>query len=172
MVSDIVLIPRVPDSVKRTFQVTKQLFVFSYFSYPLATTSQHYAFLALEAAVQARWSAMLPRDTIVEFGNGSSTKFVQPTHKDLYRHWRADHKITVNGEKFPNSTYELLRVLLKKGVIQTWQLAKVEAGINLRNDFSHLEFAPVTFPSAGVIAITAELINAMFDSVLPGGGLP
>jgi hypothetical protein len=172
MVSDIVLIPQVPESVKRTFAVTKQLFVFSYFAYPLATTSQHYAFLALEAALQARWSATLPRDTVVTFGNGGSTKFVQPTHKDLYRHWRADHKITVNGEKFPSSTYELLRSLLKKGVIQPWQLEKIEAGINLRNDFSHLEFAPVTFPSAAVVAIIAELINAMFDSVPFSGGQP
>lgn len=54
MVSDIVLIPQVPESVKRTFETAKQLFVFSYFSYAMSTTSQHYAFLALEAALQAR----------------------------------------------------------------------------------------------------------------------
>ena len=54
MVSDIVLIPQVPESVKRTFETAKQLFVFSYFSYALSTTSQHYAFLTLEAAIQAR----------------------------------------------------------------------------------------------------------------------
>jgi hypothetical protein len=172
MVSDIVLIPQVPESVKRTFETAKQLFVFSYFSYALSTTSQHYAFLALEAAIQARWSASLPKDTIVEFGNGSSTKFVQPTHKDLYQHWRVNRKITVNGERFPSSSYELLRSLLKKGIIETWQLARIEAGIDLRNDLSHLEFAPVTGPSADVLAITAELINAMFDSVTHGGSQP
>ncbi|MFL6313061.1 MAG: hypothetical protein ACJ71W_13245 [Terriglobales bacterium] len=168
MMSDIVLIPQVPESVKRTFETAKQLFVFSYFSYALSTTSQHYAFLALEAALQARWSATLPKDTIVEFGNGSSTKFVQPTHKDLYQHWRVNRKITVNGEKFPNSSYELLRSLLKKGIIEMWQLERMEAGIDLRNDLSHLEFAPVTGPSADVIAIVADLINAMFDSVTLG----
>lgn len=167
MVSDIVLIPQVPESVKRTFDTAKQLFVFSYFSYPMSTTSQHYAFLALEAALQARWSATLPKDTLVEFGNGTSTKFVQPTHKDLYQHWRANRKIIVNGEKFPSSSYELLRSLLKKGIIETWQLKRIEAGIDLRNDLSHLEFAPVTGPSADVLAITSELINAMFDSVAP-----
>jgi hypothetical protein len=167
MVSDIVLIPQVPESIKRTFDTAKQLFVFSYFSYAMSTTSQHYAFLALEAALQARWSATLPKDTLVEFGNGTSTKFVQPTHKDLYQHWRVSRKIIVNGEKFPSSSYELLRSLLKKGIIQTWQLERIEAGIDLRNDLSHLEFAPVTGPSADVLAITAELINAMFDSVTP-----
>jgi hypothetical protein len=36
----------------------------------MSTTSQHYAFLALEAALQVRWSATLPKDTIVEFGSG------------------------------------------------------------------------------------------------------
>jgi len=165
MVSDIVLIPQVPESVKRTFETAKQLFVFAYFSYAMSTTSQHYSFLVLEAAIQARWSASLPKDTIVEFGNGSSTKFVQPTHKDLYQHWRVNRKITVNGEKFPSSSYELLRSLLKKGILKTWQLERIEAGIDLRNDLSHLEFAPVTGPSADVLAITAELINGMFDSV-------
>lgn len=108
----------------------------------------------------------------MEFGNGTSTTFTQPTHKDLYRHWRVNRKIIVNGEKFPTSSYELLRSLLKKGIIEAWQMERMEAGIDLRNDLSHLEFAPVTGPSADVIAIAADLINAMFDSVTPGGSQP
>jgi hypothetical protein len=166
MVNDIVLIPQVPDSVSRTFRVAKQLFVFSYFVYAFSTVSQHYAFLALEAALQARWCATLPPRTVVEFRNGGRTECQRrPTHKDLYRLWQVDKKIRVNGERFPHSTNELLRALLKKGIISTWQQERIEAAINLRNSLSHLEFAPIMPASAGALVVTAELINAMFDSV-------
>jgi hypothetical protein len=166
MVNDIVLIPQVPESVKRTFELGKKLFVFSYFVYGFSTVSQHYAFLALEAALQARWTATLPTPTPVEFGNGTRTEFPQPQmHKDFHQYWRQDRKMRVNGESFPHSTHKLLGSLKNKGILTTWQAERIEAGIHLRNEFSHLEFAPITGASASAFTVTAELINAMFDSL-------
>ena len=59
-VADLQLIPGVPEDVKGTFDVSKRLYVFALFEWRFFTISQHYAFLALEAAVQARWSRTLP----------------------------------------------------------------------------------------------------------------
>jgi hypothetical protein len=164
-VNDSVLIPSVPDSVRRTFGVAKQLFVFAYFVYSFSTASQHYAYLALEAALQARWSATLPLRTTVLYSNGIQTEFQQPTHKELFRHWKVDSAIQVNGEKFPKSTHELIRALRKKGIITPWQVERIEAGIELRNDLSHLETAQIMMPSPGCLDAVAELINSMFESV-------
>jgi len=166
MVSDIVLIPQVSEHVKRTFRIAKQLFIFSYFEYGFSVASQHYAFLALEAALQTRWTLTLPLPTPVEWGDGNRTEFQRlPMHKDLYKRWKFDRKMLVNGERFPYSTFELLRVLRKKGIITTWQGERIESAIHLRNELSHLEFATVTPAYAATLSVTAELINAMFDSV-------
>jgi hypothetical protein len=164
-VNNILLIPSVPDSVQRTFEVAKQLFVFAYFVYSFSTASQHYAYLALEAALQARWSATLPPQTTVVYSNGVHTEFQHPTHKELFRHWKVDPTIQVNGERFPKSTNELIRALRRKQIIAPWQVERIQAGIDLRNDLSHLEDAQIMTASSGCLDAVAELINAMFDSV-------
>ena len=166
IVSDIVLIPSVSEHVSRTFRIAKQLFIFSYFEYGFSVASQHYAFLALEAALQTRWTLTLPVPTPVEWGNGTRTEFQQlPMHKDLYKRWKSNRKMKVNGVEFPYSIDKLLRVLRKQGIIRSWQAEQIESAIHLRNELSHLEFAPITPAYAGPLSVTAELINAMFDSV-------
>ena len=51
LLSTILLIPLVPEDVRRTFGLAKRLFVFAHFEYGFFTVSQHYSYLALEAAV-------------------------------------------------------------------------------------------------------------------------
>jgi len=51
ILSSILLIPQVPNSVKRTFHTAKRLYLFGRFEHGFYTASQHYAFLATEAAI-------------------------------------------------------------------------------------------------------------------------
>jgi hypothetical protein len=165
MVASIVLIPQVPEAVQRTFTTAKRLFVFSYFAYDFSTASQHYAFLALEAAVQARWSLTLLDPCIVEFGNGTTTTIPRRTHKEFYQLWKADHRLKLNGRAFPDSMHDLLKSLKQQRVIKPWRVKLIEAGIELRNDLSHLEEVQITGASTATLSSVAEHINAMFDSV-------
>jgi TDG/mug DNA glycosylase family protein len=49
--AQILLIPQVPESVRRTFQIAMRLYLFGRFEYGFFTVSDHYAFLAIEAAI-------------------------------------------------------------------------------------------------------------------------
>lgn len=162
-VANMQLIPFVPEDVKSTFEVAKRLYVFGYFEWRFFTISQHYAYLALEAAVHARWSRTLPEKVLVEFGNGVKTQFPRTTHKQFYDHWKVDRKLKINGESFPDSMNDLLRSLLRKKIIKKWQFDRIQTMIDLRNELSHLEQATVIPPNAGAIRFAAELINSMFD---------
>lgn len=166
MVNRLTLIPQVPEAVRRTFEIARKLFVFSYYEYLFSTVSQHYAFLSLEAAIQSRWTATLPEPTRIEFSNGTKSELAKrPMHKDLFQYFRNDRKLKVDGEQFPNSTHLLLNSLRKKKLLSAWQVERFEAAIHLRNELSHLEFASVMPPSVEALTVAAELINAMFDSL-------
>ena len=164
-IAEVLLVPQVPEAVRRTFSVAKRLFIFGYYEYSLSTVSQHYALLALEAALQARWSAALPRPCAVAYSNGIVTSFDNLTHKFLHDHWRADPKHKVNGETFPRSNHQLTACLEKMKIItaedEKWILEAMED----RNHLSHLEFAPIYGPSDAALYFVAELINRMFDSL-------
>jgi hypothetical protein len=51
-ICDVLLIPPVPEDVKKVFDGAKKLYIFGYFDYYFFTISQHYAFLALESALK------------------------------------------------------------------------------------------------------------------------
>ncbi|MGA1998522.1 MAG: hypothetical protein ABSG52_00895 [Terriglobales bacterium] len=165
MVRDILLIPQVPESVCHTFAAAKKLFIFGYYEYSFSTASQHYALLALEAALQVRWSATLPRPCPVRYSNGVTTNFDNITHKLLYDHCRVDPKIIVNGDRFPRTNRKLAASLAKSRIITPQEEQRIIAGLDVRNDLSHLEFAPIMGASAEMLSVVSELINAMFDSV-------
>jgi hypothetical protein len=59
------LIPQVPESLKRTFRCAKRLYVHGHLEYDFFTVSLHYAHLALDAALHARWSATLPTSVLL-----------------------------------------------------------------------------------------------------------
>lgn len=68
-VSSINLIQNVPKEVKEVFEISKRLFMFSYFYYRFFTVSHHYAFLALESALKNKYKNLFDR-------NGQSLKKV------------------------------------------------------------------------------------------------
>ena len=66
-IAQILLIPQVPESVTGTFRIAKRLYLFGRFEYGFYTVSQHYAFLAMEAAILCRWTVSLPNPVTVQF---------------------------------------------------------------------------------------------------------
>jgi hypothetical protein len=165
---NILLIPKVPESVQRTFRLAKRLYVFGHFEYGFFTISDHYAFLALEAAVHARWSASLPPAVVIECG-AQRQEIHAPTHKKIFHFWQAQpwgkKKIRVNGKPFPYSSGKLLRWLVEERILTNWQSDRVAFGLRTRDSLSHLEFAPIHGPEVHNLRFVADLINTMFHSL-------
>jgi len=69
LVSTIDLLPQVPDSVRRTFSIAKNLFVLSLFVYEFGTVSIHYSGLVLESGIQNRWNLTMPMRVTLQCGS-------------------------------------------------------------------------------------------------------
>ncbi len=164
-VCDILLIPQVPKAVKHTFATAKKLFIFGYCEYSFSTASQHYALLALEAALQSRWVATLPDPCPVTYRNGVTNNLHDVSHQLLLDHSRGSPNLMVNGGRFPRSYRKLAAALEKLGIITSQDGRRILAGLDVRNTLSHREFATIMGASADLLASVAELINTMFDSV-------
>jgi hypothetical protein len=109
VLAQILLIPQVPESVRSTFRIAKRLYLFGRFEYGFYTVSQHYAFLAIEAAILCRWTASLPNPVTVE-GNGFKQQKLSPSHGELAELWmHIGRKLIVDNLPFPNSPTRVLR---------------------------------------------------------------
>lgn len=154
------LIPQVPESVQRTFSLAKRLYIFGHFEYGFFTVAEHYAYLALEAAVHSRWIVTLAKPAKLTFGD--PIDIPSPSYWGVSRHLRSiPRKPLLNGEPFPQSTPEVLQALVRKQIITKWELSRLQIGIYLRNSLSHLEFAPVHTPDSSTLHWVAALINQM-----------
>lgn len=166
VLSSILLIPQVPAPVTRTFQIAKRLYLFGRFEYGFYTASQHYAFLATEAAIFSRWTASLPNPVNVE-GKNFSQQMSSPSHSQLAElfYTKDGRSLTVDGLPFPNSLTKVLKTLRDGSVIDERTEKRLTAVIGLRNDLSHHESATVLPPSTASLSTAAELINTLFDSL-------
>lgn len=162
------LIPNVPEGARHAFHLAKELFIFGYYRYGFFTIAQHYAFLALEAAVKARYVASL----------GSSAKLTDRKNRQLHyemknpRYYLIEsfcrqqgwnrHTLLVNGEPFPHTGKKLLKWLVDKHLIRKWEMGRYDAGLQIRNSLSHLEGVTITYPDASLLERVAEQINYLF----------
>lgn len=104
-ISDIQVIPQVPEAVKRVFRIAKELYIFGYFRYIFFTASAHYAYLALESAIKNRYATSLGDRAILTNPTGQRYEIRPPSWERIFefckRHreegWSA-RKIKVNGE--------------------------------------------------------------------------
>jgi hypoxanthine-DNA glycosylase len=162
----ILLIPQVPESVRRTFTIAKRLYLFGRFEYGFYTVAQHYAFLAVEAAIHNRWTASLPNPVTVE-GKGFRQQMSSPTHAQLAElfYAKGGRNLLVDGQPFPNSLTTVLKCLRESGTIDKVTGRRIEAAIGLRNDLSHHESSTVFPPSTSSLSIAAGLVNTLFDSL-------
>jgi hypothetical protein len=173
LILKIVLLPQTTGSVKNTFEIARKLFVFSILEYEFATVSEHYAGLALESAIYNRWNLTLPQRgvTLEHQSNKSSGKLTaqMPTHQaiaDVCKDKKWDGKVLVEGRPFPKGLRSVLKDLENLVIISAWQRRRIDFCLeNLRHPLSHLEFKPLHPPNPKTLAVVAEIINQLFDSV-------
>lgn len=170
-VSDIHLIPPVPDDVKQLFKRAKDLFIFGYFRYEFFTIAEHYAFLALESAIKIRYIKSLDEVAVLTDSKDRKLrhKISMPTYRALDRFCSATkgwHKsrLLVNGEMFPSSGKKLLDWLENRKFIRKWERPTYDAALNIRNILSHQERVSIHNPSATVLQRVSEQINYLFHS--------
>lgn len=175
-ISDIQLIPQVPDTVKRVFHIAKELYIFGYFRYSFFTVSAHYSYLALESAIKNRYATSLGDKAILMNSKGQQFEMRPPSWERILefckRHrkegWSVS-KIRVNGEAFPSTMTALVKWLADNKIVPKWERRQYEAGVYLRHSLSHLESPSVLTPSAQTLRSTAEKINKLYSSLAPQG---
>ena len=175
-ISDIQVIPQVPEAVKRVFRIAKELYIFGYFRYIFFTASAHYAYLALESAIKNRYATSLGDRAILTNPTGQRYEIRPPSWERIFefckRHreegWSA-RKIKVNGEDFPSSMPRLLNWLVANKLVPKWERPRYEAGVYLRHSLSHLESPSVLTPSAQTLRTTVEKINKLYSNIATQG---
>ena len=168
-VSDIQLIPAVPEDVKRVFQHAKDLYIYGFFRYNFFTIAQHYAYLALESAIKNRYYQSFGKEIVLTSHKGESVKVGRIDHQFIIdfcrrrRGWNV-RKIKINNEKFVFYKWELLDWLVKKRIITKWERRRCERGMRLRDLMSHLTRAQILPPGYGVqeLRFVADLINKIY----------
>ncbi len=165
-VSEIGLIDSVPQSVKRTFENAKALYIFGYFHYNFFTISRHYAYLALEAAIKQRYFMNLPND--IEISNKKGAKKIKVSDFDgIIRFGRENGYGThfkLNGMPFPHSKEMLCEWLRENGIVSRYEEKRCLWGLESRNRFSHLTSPSIWNPSTEPLIDVANLINKIYDS--------
>ena len=174
-IAAIQLIPQVPESLKRTFRCAKRLYVYGHLEYDFFTVSLHYAHLALDAALHARWSATLPAASVLLTLNKKKKVVKQetmpsPSHVKInrfckYNRWNPA-SVYVDGQPFPYTVNMVIADLTAKGLLSKWQQKMIqEVDVQIRNSLTHLEFAPIYGPSPEALEMAAQTINELFDSL-------
>lgn len=171
-ISKIQLIPNVPESVKHAFKVSKDLFIFGYFRYEFFTISQHYAFLALEAAIKTRYAMSLGKTAILTMPNTKLRHEIPVPSYHLIEEFCRNAKkqgwnvrtIKVNDKIFPYSGRKLVQWLVNEKIIRKWESDLYDAGLYIRNSLSHLEQMSIHYPSATILQRVSDQINYLFHA--------
>lgn len=173
-ISDIQLIPQVPDAVKRVFRIAKELYIFGYFRYSFFTVSAHYSYLALESAIKNRYATSLGDKAVLTNPKGEQFKIRTPSWEKILEFCKRHNKegwsvgkIRVNEEAFPSSMPALLKWLVENKIVPKWEQKQYESGVYLRHSLSHLESPSVFMPSAQTLITTADKINNLYSNVAP-----
>ncbi len=167
-VCGIQLIPKVPEDVRLTFRRAKDAYILGYFRYDFFTVAVHYASLALEAAIKARWSASLPQKVAIACGS-DRVEMHFPSHtkiSDLFRRnaWRG-RTVLVDSLRFPLSTNALLDWLEREKIVTKWERKGLGIGLRMRNELSHVEHSTTDIPSSDKLQFVAGLVNKLFHSL-------
>lgn len=170
-ISDIQLIPAVPEQVKRVFTRAKELFIFGYFRYSFFTISNHYVFLALESAIKHRYIQSLGEKAILTDKKRKDLRFeiTSPSYQLVWDFCRNNKRqgwsargLNVNDEPFPWNSSLLLDWLVEKRILRKWEKEMFREGIYLRDSLSHLEQASIFAPNSGTLERVADDINKLF----------
>lgn len=167
-VSNVLLIPKVPESTQRVFEISKKLYVLSYFHYGLAVTADHYACLSLESALKNRYIQSFGNEINLMDEKGLIHK-VGPSYEGIHylmkqKKWNF-RKLKINNEKFLWSLKDILEWMVNKKILTEYERRICEPLIETRHSLSHPTFYPIHPPNMRTLLIVAELINKMFDKM-------
>ena len=170
-ISNIQLIPNVPEDVKKVFRHAKDLHIYGFFRYNFFAIAQHYAYLALESAIKNRYYQSFGKEVTLTNKKGETVRMGRIDHQGITdfcrkrRGWNA-RNLKIDGEKFAFSTKELLEWLVRKKIITMWERRKCERGMDLRNRMSHLTRAYIFPPGYSVQALefVSDIINKMYSA--------
>ena len=170
-IADLQLIPQVPKEIRTIIKRAKDLYVFGYFRYDFFTISLHYAYLGLEAAVKTRYIQSLGEKAMLtdRKNNELVHKMNHPSFFDIEGFCRNSkgwdvRTLKVNGEAFPYSRTKLLAWLEKNHLIRKWEKGSYDAGLKLRNYFSHPEKPSTMTPDSKMLHVVINEINYMFHN--------
>lgn len=170
--SDIHLIPNVPEAVRLQFQRSKDLFIFGYFRYEFFTISSHYAVLAHETAMKQRYVQSLGEKATIAY-NSERHEITQPTYfqiSELIHNLKKSKRIRsactvlVNGEEFPSTVNQVIEWLVSKGISKKWKARMDDLVRKVRNSLSHPEHVQIFMPNwaEGILRQIAYDINELF----------
>jgi len=173
-IAHIRLIPQVPKAVRRMFHLAKRLYVYGYLEYGFFTASAHYAHLALDAALQERWSAALPSSALLtwhnkKIGRLEKQNMASPGHMKIREFcktagWKVQG-VAVDGKPFPYTVNRVIAELTDKHVITHWQRRLIKkADVEIGNSLAYQESAHLQGPSTHSLELAAKTINGLFDS--------
>jgi len=171
IIGEIKLIPLVPKEVKTVFNRAKQLFIFGFFRYEFFTISQHYAYLALESAIKARYMKSLGIKAILSIKKDQefSKELTVTTYGAILgfclREKLDFHKLLINGKPFPYSSKKLLDWFEENHLIRKWERGSYDAGLMLRHHHLHQERPGPYVPDSDILKRIAEQINYLFHTV-------
>src|SRR3989338_5461997 len=171
IIGEIKLIPLVPKEVKTVFNRAKQLFIFGFFRYEFFTISQHYAYLALESAIKARYMKSLGTKAILSIKKDQefSKELTVTTYGAILgfclREKLDFHKLLINGRSFPYSSKKLLDWFEENHLIRKWERSSYDAELMLRHHHLHQERPGPYVPDSDILKRIAEQINYLFHIV-------
>ena len=167
-VAAIRLIPPVPESVRTTFEIAKNLFVYASFYHYFETAGKHYAFLAVEAGLKSRWCQSIQWPATVTSKGGDSTVVDYPSYDNLIRRvvrtFKSRKGLTVNSETLPRTSPALVDALLSKGMLTKWYAGRIKSALTLRNIYSHREFGTIDMMGVDDLQRIAEILNTLFHT--------
>ena len=171
-IAELQLIPTVPDEIKQVFTRAKDLFIFGYFRYEFFTIAEHYAYLALEAAIKIRYVKCFGDLIVLSDSKKSDLKheMKNPTYHSIEEFCRNNknwniYRLLVNNEPFQVGTKKLVEWLAAHHYIRKWETNSYESGMYIRNILSHLERPQTHMPTTKNLQQIANQINFLFHSL-------
>lgn len=175
--AEAILIPPVPDEIQSVFQTARNAARFGYYYYPFFTVAIHYAALALESAIVARYNAELAKpEKVVLKGPQFERELAQPTQRRIEEISRANNtllkeltiqprEVAVKGKLFPHSRSLLSDWLAERRITSRWEVDEIlKFALKMRNTLSHRQTETHLLPEQALsfLKSTAYQINKIF----------
>lgn len=171
-VTELQLIPNVPEDVKRTFERAKNLFIYGYFKYEFFTIAKHYAAMALEAAIKTCYIRTFGVPAVLTDSKNEKLKheIANPVFYDIIdfcennASWDV-HRLLINGKPMKLAVNAIIDELQDKHLIRKWEKEYYKINIEMRNYLSHPEKSQTHLPSVSILQHIVDEINYLFHAL-------